>query len=184
MSVPSCFREAFRFSLCELLITSLSVIFDPLPYSCWLFGWALLKVMMIALFKGSVFISSYLSILKRYLSHFESKGLMKSFPNSSSRSSSSPPSTSTSSSRGDTFPGLGGRVQSRPTLGDPVDCRPAKLLCPWNFPGKNPGAGCHFLFLLQGIFPTRTNGTRASCVSASAGRFLTTAPPSSGAQCE
>ena len=26
-----------------------------------------------------------------------------------------------------------------------------RLLCPWNFPGKNMGVGCHFL--LQGIFP-------------------------------
>ena len=26
------------------------------------------------------------------------------------------------------------------------------LLCPWDFPGKNTGVGCHFL--LQGIFPT------------------------------
>ena len=25
-----------------------------------------------------------------------------------------------------------------------------RLLCPWNFPGKNSGLGCHFLF--QGIF--------------------------------
>ena len=25
--------------------------------------------------------------------------------------------------------------------------------CQWNFPGKNSGAGCHFL--LQGIFPTQ-----------------------------
>ena len=32
-------------------------------------------------------------------------------------------------------------------------CRlqPAKLLSPWNFPGKNTGVGCHFL--LQGISP-------------------------------
>ena len=30
---------------------------------------------------------------------------------------------------------------------------PARLLCLWNFPGKNTGEGCHFL--LQGIFPTR-----------------------------
>ena len=30
---------------------------------------------------------------------------------------------------------------------------PAKLLCPWNSPGKNTGVGCHFL--LQGIFPTQ-----------------------------
>ena len=29
----------------------------------------------------------------------------------------------------------------------------AKLLCPWDFLGKNTGAGCHFL--LQGIFPTQ-----------------------------
>ena len=27
---------------------------------------------------------------------------------------------------------------------------PARLLCPWNFPGKNTGVGCHFL--LQRIF--------------------------------
>ena len=30
---------------------------------------------------------------------------------------------------------------------------PARLLHPWNFPGKNIGVGCHFL--LQGIFPTQ-----------------------------
>ena len=27
------------------------------------------------------------------------------------------------------------------------------FLCPWDFPGKNTGVGCHFLF--QGIFPTQ-----------------------------
>ena len=27
------------------------------------------------------------------------------------------------------------------------------LLCPWNFPGKNTGVGCHSLF--QGIFLTQ-----------------------------
>ena len=26
-------------------------------------------------------------------------------------------------------------------------------LCPWDFPDKNTGVGCHFL--LQGIFPTQ-----------------------------
>ena len=31
--------------------------------------------------------------------------------------------------------------------------QPARLLCPWNFPGKNSGVGCHFL--LQGIFLTQ-----------------------------
>ena len=30
---------------------------------------------------------------------------------------------------------------------------PARLLCPWDFPSKNTGVGCHFL--LQGIFPTQ-----------------------------
>ena len=28
-----------------------------------------------------------------------------------------------------------------------------QILCPWNFPGKNTGVGCHFL--LQGIFLTQ-----------------------------
>ena len=36
---------------------------------------------------------------------------------------------------------------------DPVDCSPARLLCPCDFPGKNSGVGCHFL--LQGIFLTQ-----------------------------
>ena len=30
---------------------------------------------------------------------------------------------------------------------------PARLLCPWDSPGKNTGGGCHVL--LQGIFPTQ-----------------------------
>ena len=30
---------------------------------------------------------------------------------------------------------------------------PSRLLCPWDFPGKNTGMGCHFL--LQGIFLTQ-----------------------------
>ena len=35
----------------------------------------------------------------------------------------------------------------------PHGLQPTRLLCPWDFPGKNTRAGCHFL--LQGIFPTR-----------------------------
>ena len=35
----------------------------------------------------------------------------------------------------------------------PLGLYPTRLLCPWNFPGKNTGVGCHFL--LQGIFPTQ-----------------------------
>ena len=31
--------------------------------------------------------------------------------------------------------------------------QPSRLLCPWDFSGKNTGLGCHFL--LQGIFPTQ-----------------------------
>ena len=34
----------------------------------------------------------------------------------------------------------------------------ARLLCPWNFPGENIGAGCHLL--LQDIFLTHV-----SCIS-------------------
>ena len=41
-------------------------------------------------------------------------------------------------------------AQSSRTLCDPIACQ---LLCPWNFPGKNPGVGCHVL--LQGIFLTQ-----------------------------
>ena len=34
-----------------------------------------------------------------------------------------------------------------------MDLYPTRLLCPWDFPGKNTGVG--FQFLLQGIFPTQ-----------------------------
>ena len=44
-------------------------------------------------------------------------------------------------------------AQSCPTLCNPMDCSPARLLCPWNSPTKNTGVGCHSL--LQGLFPTR-----------------------------
>ena len=35
----------------------------------------------------------------------------------------------------------------------PHGLQTTRLLCPWHFPGKNTGMGCHFL--LQGIFPTQ-----------------------------
>ena len=35
----------------------------------------------------------------------------------------------------------------------PHGLQPARLLCPWDFPGENTGMGCHFL--LQGIFLTQ-----------------------------
>ena len=36
--------------------------------------------------------------------------------------------------------------------------QPTRLLCPWNFPGKNTRVGCHFF--LQGIFPTQGSNPR------------------------
>ena len=35
----------------------------------------------------------------------------------------------------------------------PHGLQPTRLLCQWDFPGKDAGVGCHFL--LQGIFPTQ-----------------------------
>ena len=35
----------------------------------------------------------------------------------------------------------------------PCGLQPARLLYPWDSPGKNTGVGCHAL--LQGIFPTQ-----------------------------
>ena len=35
----------------------------------------------------------------------------------------------------------------------PHALNPSRLLCPWDFPDKNIGVGCHFLF--QGIFHTQ-----------------------------
>ena len=40
-------------------------------------------------------------------------------------------------------------TQLCPTLRDLMD----GVLCPWDFPGKNTGVGCHSF--LQGIFPTQ-----------------------------
>ena len=44
---------------------------------------------------------------------------------------------------------------------------PARLLCPWNFPDKNPAVSC--CFLLQGIFLRPRDGTHLSFVSYIAG---------------
>ena len=53
----------------------------------------------------------------------------------------------------------------------PMDCSPPRL-CPWDFPGKNIGAGCHFL--LQGIVPTQ--GSNPCLLHWQADSF-TTEPP-------
>ena len=55
----------------------------------------------------------------------------------------------------------------------PHGLEPAQLLCPWVFPGKNTGVGCHFL--LQGIFLPNPGIEPAS--PALAGRFFTPEPP-------
>ena len=47
-------------------------------------------------------------------------------------------------------------VLSRSVVPDslrPRGLEPARLLCPWDSPGRNTGVGCRFL--LQGIFPTQ-----------------------------
>ena len=39
---------------------------------------------------------------------------------------------------------------------------PARLLCPWDSPGKNTGVGCHFL--LQRIIPTQGSNLPLLCL--------------------
>ena len=53
----------------------------------------------------------------------------------------------------------------------PHRLQPTKLLCPWDFPGEDTGAGCHFL--LPGIFLTQ-GSNQVSCTGR---RFLTAEPP-------
>ena len=40
----------------------------------------------------------------------------------------------------------------------PHGLQPTRLLHPWDFPGKNTGVGCHFLF--QGTFPSQGSNPR------------------------
>jgi len=57
----------------------------------------------------------------------------------------------------------------------PHGLQSARLLCPWDFPGKNTGVGCHFL--LQGIFLTQELNPHLPASPALAGGFFTTEPP-------
>ena len=59
--------------------------------------------------------------------------------------------------------------KSYPTLCNPKHCR---LLCPWDFPGKDTGGGCHFL--LQGNLPDP--GIKPTSAALADG-FSTTEPP-------
>ena len=54
----------------------------------------------------------------------------------------------------------------------PYGLYPARLLCPWDSPGKNTRVGCHFSFS-RGSFRPRD----WTCISCLAGRFFTTEPP-------
>ena len=44
----------------------------------------------------------------------------------------------------------------------PHGLQPTKLLCPWNFPGKNTAVYCKFL--LQGIFQTQGSNSLLLCL--------------------
>ena len=59
--------------------------------------------------------------------------------------------------------------QSHPPLW-PRGLQPSRLLCPWHFPGKNAGVGCHFLH--RGILLTEGSNcvSYISCI----GRFFMT----------
>ena len=52
--------------------------------------------------------------------------------------------------------------------------QPARLLCPWDSPGKNTRVGCHSLS--RGSSWPRDQ-TDVSCLSSTAGRFFTSEPP-------
>ena len=62
--------------------------------------------------------------------------------------------------------GGGSVAQSCPTLCSPMDCS-LPLHCPWDFPGKNTGLGCHFLLqgtlLGQGLNSQLLRGRRILC---------------------
>ena len=53
------------------------------------------------------------------------------------------------------------RARARSVMSDPLQPHglwPGRLVCPWDFPGKNTAVGSHFL--LQGIFPTQGSNPR------------------------
>ena len=53
--------------------------------------------------------------------------------------------------------------------------QPTRLLCPWDFPGKNTGVGCHFL--LEGIFLTPGLNSRLPVSPALEADSLPAEPP-------
>ena len=57
----------------------------------------------------------------------------------------------------------------------PHGLEPTRLLCPWDFPGKSTGVGCHCL--LQRVFPIQGVTLMSLESPALAGGFVTTEPP-------
>ena len=69
-------------------------------------------------------------------------------------------------------------VLSRSVVSDslqPCGSQPTRLRRPWNFPGKNTGVGCHFLF--QGIFLTQGLNLHLLCLLYWQADSLPLAPP-------
>ena len=62
-----------------------------------------------------------------------------------------------------------------PNSFQPHGRQPAKLLHPWDFPGKNTGVGCHFL--LQGIFQNQGSNPCLLCLLPQKVYSLPLAPP-------
>ena len=54
-------------------------------------------------------------------------------------------------------------TKSCPTLWWPQGQQSPSMLCPWDFPGKNIGVGCHFLLLTQGWNHWATWDTQGVC---------------------
>ena len=59
------------------------------------------------------------------------------------------------------------------TLLRPHGLQPARLLCPWDSPGRNAGVGCHAL--LQEIFPTQGSNLHLLSPELAGGFFTTSA---------
>ena len=57
----------------------------------------------------------------------------------------------------------------------PRGLQPARLLCLWDFPGKNTGVGCHFLF--QGIFLIQGSNLHLFRLLHGQARFFTVESP-------
>ena len=64
-------------------------------------------------------------------------------------------------------------VLSRSVVSNPLwphGLQPTRLLCPWDFPGKNTGASCHFL--LQGILLIQASNPVSRVSVSCVGRWI------------